>query len=69
MRLESVGYLAVPDKNKNSPPHTSRRQITPRKRGLFYLWSDQRPAPETRGPIQWLVAAVGGAAEEPLACS
>jgi hypothetical protein len=25
----------VPDKNKNSPPHTSRRQITPRQAGFF----------------------------------
>ncbi len=35
MRLESVGYLAVPDKNKNSPPH---KQATnnPRTSGGFF---------------------------------
>jgi hypothetical protein len=30
-----VGYHAEPDKNKNTPPHTSRRQITPRQAGFF----------------------------------
>lgn len=30
-----VGYHVVPDKNKNTPPHTSRRQITPQQAGFF----------------------------------
>ena len=30
-----AGYRVVPDKNKNTPPHTSRRQIPRGKRGFF----------------------------------
>jgi hypothetical protein len=37
-----VGYHVVPDKNKNTPPHTSRRQITPQQAGFFL--------PGARGP-------------------
>src|SRR5580704_14745485 len=36
----------VPDKNKNTPPHTSRRQITPRQAGFFL------PARSGPGPAQ-----------------
>jgi hypothetical protein len=58
---ESVGYLAVPDKNKNTPPHTSRRQITPRKRGFFS--SVVRPAPKKMSPTD--PPRIGGAHDLP----
>ena len=47
----------VPDKNKNTPPHTSRRQITPRQAGFFL------PARPGAGPAQ--VAGAGDVAVIP----
>jgi hypothetical protein len=35
MRLESVGYLAVPDKNKNTL-HTQQATHKPRASGVFF---------------------------------
>jgi hypothetical protein len=48
-----VGYHVVPDKNKNTPPHTSRRQMTPRQAGFFLPWAGARPGRPSKGRLPW----------------